>query len=67
MKELFHLTTGRPEHELAAASDKRCLQIFNGPQSWEEFHKATTRFTSKPINVYYFPILYYIGQDTIQA
>ncbi|AYV86087.1 MAG: hypothetical protein Solivirus5_15 [Solivirus sp.] len=67
MKELFHLTTGRPENELKPASDKRCLQIFNGPQSWEEFHKSTMRFAEKTPLVYFFPVLYYIEQDKIET
>ncbi len=67
MKEVFRLSTGKPESELRPASDRRCLQIFNGPQSWDEFHKSSVKFVEKPLNVFYFPILYYISADAIKS
>lgn len=66
LKELFVLTTGKTESELQPASDKRCLQIFNGPLTWEEFHAQSINFSTKPENVFYLPIIYYIGQDITQ-
>lgn len=64
MKEIFTLSTGKPCTELRKATDRRCLQIFNGPLSYEDFHQKTIRFTKKPINVYFFPTAYSITQDS---
>ena len=64
IKEIFTLSTGKPCTELRKASDRRCLKIFNGPLTYEEFHQKSMRFTKKPVNVYYFPTSYTIFQDS---
>jgi hypothetical protein len=64
MQELFTLSTGKPSNEMKKASDRRCLQLFNGPLTWEEFHKSSIKFSKKPITVLYFPVIYYIAQDS---
>lgn len=63
MKEIFSLSTSKSSIELCKASDRRCLKIFNGPLTYEEFHQKSIRFTKKPVNIYYFPTSYSIAQD----
>ena len=67
MKELFTRTTGLSSDKLVRASDRRCLQIFNGPQTHEEFHASTTKFSNKPENIIYGSTIYYIAQDMHNA
>lgn len=61
--ELFTLCTGKPASELKKASDCRLVKRMNGPKSWDEFHANTIRYSEKPSNVIFLPVIEYIEQD----
>lgn len=46
------------------AQDYRLLQIFNGPLTWDQFHKKTVYLKYIPENVHFLPSTEYIEQDT---
>lgn len=62
--ELFALCTEQNPAKMRTASDQRYLEIFNGPMSWEQFHKNTTKYSSKPGVIYFMPVIEYLEQDS---
>lgn len=64
ISELFTLCTGKDITELKPASDQRLVKRFNGPMTWEEFHTTTIKYSEKPSNVYFLPVIEYIEQNS---
>lgn len=62
--EIYHLFTKKDISELTPASDYRLLKMFNGPLSWEEFHRNSTVYSSRPGNVFFVPVIEYLEQET---
>jgi len=67
ISELYTLCTGKDASTLYPASDHRLLKIFNGPLTWEEYHRKTTRYSEKPGNVIFLPVVEYLEQDSFRG
>lgn len=61
--EMYEHWTGQKASELKPASDPRLLKKFNGPLSWDEYHKMSSVYTEKPSNIFLQPVLECIEQD----
>lgn len=61
--EMYEMWTGKKFSELKSVSDPRLLKIFNGPLTWEEYHKSDGVYTEKPSNVYMYPAIEYLSSD----
>jgi hypothetical protein len=64
LSEIYNLFTKKDISTLKPSSDYRLLKIFNGPMSWDEFHKNTSIYTSRPGNVFFVPVIEYLEQET---
>lgn len=76
LSEIFNKCTGKDITELHPCSDRRLLTVWNGPMSYEEYHKASIPlgkhegdigkhliYSEKPGNVYFVSTVEYIQQD----
>ena len=60
ISEIYTKYSGNDASKLKAASDHRLLEIFNGVMTWEEYH-ADTQIYERPGNVYFVPVIEYLG------
>jgi hypothetical protein len=59
ISELYTLITGKDFELLEPAQDNRLLKVFNGPMSWNDFHKDSTLYSNVPSFIYFIPTLEY--------
>jgi len=60
LKELFEFVTDNNSLELFPSRDRRKLKIFNGNETYEEFHSKKCCYSKDLSNIIFSPIIEYI-------